>query len=314
MSTLKSQVSDLISQTRLEDALDLVKQQALSGWIEFDTPITVITAEWNYLKKMSLSGVLSFSDESTKRQALIYRLLTIVEDMDKTPGDPKSLPASPAAAKDVILFLGANPFSKLVLDLDRELENISAGLIRFGKRDAFDFRAKMHVTPTDLQRMLLEAQGYKPRFVHFAGNAVVDHPDHGTGIIFEEEDGSPRTISGDILASIFRQFPSVECVFLNTCDSGPSAVAIGKEVKYTIGMNDRVYDDVAIEFAVAFYEAIAGGNDIPFAFDFARMRIQLGNTPQQASLPILVSGGQCNDPVYVPGNSHIGAVSPRIMR
>ncbi|MBC7776620.1 MAG: hypothetical protein H7246_14400, partial [Phycisphaerae bacterium] len=121
-------------------------------------------------------------------------------------------------------------------------------------------------------------------------------------------------VSGEVLAAIFKQFPSVVCVFLNTCDSGPSALSIGKEVKYAIGMNDRVYDDVAIEFAVAFYEAIAGGNDVPFAFDFAKMRIQLGSSPQQASLPVLVADGQCKDQLYVPGKSHIGGVNPRPTR
>ena len=75
-----------------------------------------------------------------------------------------------------------------------------------------------------------------------------------------------------------------------------------------------VYDDVAIDFAVAFYEAIAGGNDVPFAFDFAKMRIELGNFPQQASLPVLVSDGKCPSAVYVPGDSHIGAMNPRPVR
>lgn len=314
MPTLKSQVSDLIAETRLEEALDLAKQHALAGLIEFDTPITVLTAEWNYLKKTALRGALSFGEESTKRQDLVYRLLSMVEDMEKQVGKMPTVVSTNTPKKNVILFLGANPFENLALALDRELEVISAGLSHFGKRDAFDFRAKMHVTPTDLQRMLLEAQGFQPRFVHFAGNSVVNHPDYGTGVIFEDEDGQPRIVKGEILASIFRQFPSVECVFLNTCDSGPSALAVGKDVKYAIGMNDRVYDDVAIEFAVAFYEAIAGGNDVPFAFDFAKMRVHLGNAPQQASIPILVTDGACTESIYVSGLSHLECANPRVMR
>ena len=313
MPTLKSQISDLVTQTKVDEALDVAKQCALVGCIEFDTPITLITAEWNHLKKTVLRGTLTFAEESTKRQDLIYRLISVAEEMEKVIAKTPQT-SVPAAPKNVILFLGANPFENLALALDRELEVISHGLTQFGKRDAFDFRAKLHVTPTDLQRMLLEAQGFQPRFVHFAGNSVVDHPDYGTGVVFEDDNGQPRIVSGDVLAAIFRQFKSVECVFLNTCDSGPSALAIGKEVKYAIGMNDRVYDDVAIEFAVAFYEAIAGGNDVPFAFDFAKMRVRLGNAPHQASLPVLVVNGQCNDPVYVPGASHIGDINPRIVR
>ncbi len=315
MPTLKSLVSDLVTQTRLDEALDLAKQHALAGLIEYDTPITVITAEWNYLKKTVLNGILSFSEESTKRQGIIARLLSVVEEMERMPAANSSAATSAAPIpRNVILFLGANPFEHLALQLEHELDYISAGLTHFGKRDAFDFRAKMHVTPTDLQRMLLEAQSFQPRFVHFAGNAVVNHPEYGTGVVFETETGKPKVVSGDLLATIFRQFPSVECVFLNTCDSGPSAFAIGQHVKYAIGMNATVYDEVAIDFAVAFYEAIAGGNSVPFAFDFAKMRIQLGNIPEQASLPILVVDGQCNETLYVPGLSHIECDNPRPVR
>jgi len=313
MPTLKAQISELVSEVRLDDALELAKQQALSGLIEFDTAVTLLTAEWNNLKKATLQARLTYNEESTKRQDLAFRLISVAEDMDKTLARSSRSIAAPHP-RNVILFLGANPFSSLALELEREMEFVSAGLTQFGKRDAFDFRAKMHVTPTDLQRMLLEAQSLQPRFVHFAGNAVAEHPDYGTGVIFEDEDGNPRVVGGAVLATIFRQFPSVECVFLNTCDSGPSAFDIGQQVKYAIGMNARVYDEAAIDFAVAFYEAIAGGNDVPFAFDFAKMRLQLGPFPEQVSLPVLISNGQCTDTLFVPGVSHLGSSSPRLMR
>lgn len=313
MPTLKTQISELISEVRLDDALSLAKQQALSGLIEFDTTVTLLSAEWNNLKKAALQARLTYNEESTKRQDLAYRLLSVAEDMDKAlaSSNQRNTTAQP---RNVILFLGANPFSSLALELEREMEYISAGLMQFGKRDAFDFRAKMHVTPTDLQRMLLEAQAFQPRFVHFAGNAVAHHPDYGTGVVFEDEDGNPRVVKGPMLATIFRQFPSVECVFLNTCDSGPSAFEIGQQVKYAIGMNARVYDEAAIDFAVAFYEAIAGGNGVPFAFEFAQMRLQLGPFPEQATLPVLISNRQCTEALYIPGDSHIGSSSPRIVR
>lgn len=312
MSSLKSLISDLIAQTRLDEALDLAKTQALSSHIEFDTPISVLIMEWNYVKKTAQRGVLSFQEESMKRQEIVFRLLTMVEEMEALPRDTPT--TTTPVHRDVILFLGANPFENLVLALDKELHLISEGLTQFGQRDAFDFRAKMHVTPTDLQRMLLEAQSFQPRFVHFAGNAVVNHPEYGSGVVFEDEQGQPKVIGGDLLASIFKQFPTVECVFLNTCDSGPSALSVGKSVPYAIGMNARVFDEAAVAFAVAFYEAIAGGNTVPFAFDFAKMRLQLGPYPEQASLPILVVNGACSDPVFVPGSSHIDCENPRIVR
>lgn len=312
MPAYNTQIRDFVAAGKLAEALDMAKQWALSGLPDLDTPVTLLSSEFEYLKRSFINGLLSPAEEASGRTNIAARLLSLVDDIKST--DVRSV--AEQAARDVILFLGANPFKSLALELGREVTEVSEGLKRFGKRDAFDFRAKIHVTPADLQRMLLEASGYKPRFVHFAGNAVVDHPDYGTGVIFEDEKGLPRTVSGDVLAMIFRQFPGVECVFLNTCDSGPSALAVGQHVRYAIGMNARIYDESAIVFAVAFYEAIASGNDVPFAFEFARTRLLTERYPEQASIPVLVTDGQCPDPVYLDGSSHLAGATPqpRIMR
>ena len=300
MPDLKIHIHDFIGQGRLEEALQRAKQAALAGVTELDTPATLLSAEFEYLKRSVINGLLTADEESAKRQSIAFRLLSIVNDLAETTEQPTAV----AVSKQVLLFLGANPFHNLPLELDREVQEVSSGLERFGKRQAFDFRAKIHVTPADLQRMLLEST-YLPRLVHFAGNAVVDHPDWDSGVIFEDEQGQPLTIRGEVLALIFRQFPSVECVFLNTCDSGPSALAIGQQVRYAIGMNARIYDESAIIFAVAFYEAMADGREVPFAFEFARTRLLISNYPEQATIPILVVDGKCADPVYVDGKSHL---------
>lgn len=312
MPALKDQIAAFVAKAQLEEALEYAKQQALSGWTALDTPATLLLAEFRFLEQTALRGELSFADLSAKRQNLASRLLDIAEEVEQqAPATPT--PASPQK-QDVILFLGANPFCNLALELDREVQEISAGLTRFGKRDAFDFRAKIHVTATDLQRMLLEVAALKPRFVHFAGNAVVNHTQYGTGVIFEDEKGQPRTIGGDVLGRMFKQFPSVECVFLNTCDSGPAALEVGQTVPFVIGMNDRVYDESAIVFAVAFYEAIASGQTITTAFDFAKTRLMLEAFPEQADIPVLISNGQSPDPVYRPGQSHLDDIRPRLTR
>ncbi|MBV6427948.1 MAG: hypothetical protein KIPDCIKN_02471 [Haliscomenobacter sp.] len=313
MSDPKTEIRDLVAAARLEEALILAKKTAQAGFSSWDTPVTLLQSELEYLSQCEVRGVLTPTDLSAKRQQIAFRLLTLLDDPTSVP-DRNTSPADPQIPRTTILFLGANPFHNLALELDREVQLISEGLQHFGKRQAFDFRAKMHVTPTDLQRMLLEAD-LAPRFVHFAGNAVVDHPDFGTGVVFEKEDGTPHIVSGAVLATILRQFPSIECVFVNTCDSGPSALEIGQHVPYAIGMNDRIYDESAVVFAVAFYEAIASGKDIPFAFEFAKGRLLLERFPNQATIPVLITNGHCPDPVYVHGPSHISELSnPRVMR
>lgn len=313
MPDFKTQIRDFIAIGKLDEALDLAKTKALSGLTELDTPATLLSSEFEYLKRSAINGILSAQEETTHRQNIAFRLLSVVDDLPEasvTAPDPTTIPK----AKTTLLFLGANPFQNLALELEREIKEVSDGLQQFGKREQFDFRAKIHVTPTDLQRMLLGSD-YTARFVHFAGNAVENHPQYGSGILFEDEHGSPRTVPGNVLAMIFRQFPGVECVFLNTCDSGPSALAIGQYVPYAIGMNARIYDESAIIFAVAFYEAIAGGNDVKFAFEFARTRLLMERYPDQASIPVLIVNGKCDDVVYVPGDSHLTEdCMPRVVR
>lgn len=294
-------IQNLIADGQLDQALGLAKKAALASHPELDTTVTLLQAEFEHLQRALYNGLIDFKEESSSRQNINLRLLNLVNGLD---GQIPQTGAATSTPKEVLLFLGANPFKSLPLELEREVEEVSRGLEQFGKRQAFDFRAKIHVTPTDLQRMLLEAD-LAPRFVHFAGNAVVNHPHFGTGVIFEDEKGDPRVVHGDVLAKIFKQFPSVECVFLNTCDSGPSALAIGQQVRYAIGMNAMVYDESAIIFAVAFYEAIASGNEVPFAFEFARTRLEMEAYPEQARIPVLIEQGVCAEPVYQDGAGHL---------
>ncbi len=307
--TIKTQLHALVASAKMDEALAFAKQQALAGLDDWDTPVTLLESAYQYLNKSARLGLITFQEEALERQQIAHRLLSLADDLS----DAAIKAADAGGHKTVLLFLGANPFQHLALELEREVEEISRGLDYFGKRAGFDFRARMHVSPPDLQRMLLEA-GPTPRFVHFAGNAVVNHPEYGSGLIFEDDQRQPRVIGGKVLADIFRQFAGIECVFLNTCDSGPTALEIGQHVPYAIGMNARVFDEAAILFAVAFYEAIAGGKDTPFAFEYARNRLRLSYFPEQADIPVLITEGQCAAQVYRTGVSHLDNPGPRLPR
>lgn len=300
-------IRELIEQGRLEEALNLAKKKALEAWPDMDTDVALLLADFQLATAKSFRGELDFNGLSAKMRSLSAQLLETVEKVETTQDGASTTIGGP---RDTILFFGANPFENLRLELDREVREVSEGLTRQGTRQSFDFRAQMHVSPADLHRMLLD----KPRFVHFAGNAVVNHPDFGSGVIFEGKDKQPQTVGGDILARIFKQAPGVECVFLNTCDSGPSALAIGQSVKYAIGMKSIIYDISAIQFAVAFYEAIGSGKDIPASFEYAKTRLLVEEYPAQADIPVLIIDGKCDEPVYIDRGTHLHAPRPQVSR
>lgn len=173
-----------------------------------------------------------------------------------------------------ILVLAANPQATTRLRLDREVRDIQAGLERAKHRADFQLAHKSAVRPRDIQRAMLDEN---PQIVHFSG-----HGEGEEGLVFEDNAGSAKFVSGSALAALFQLFESdVECVLLNGCYSKAQAEAIVEHIDYVIGMKQAISDVAAIEFAVAFYDAIGAGRSYEFAYHFACSAIQLNTSSSQ---------------------------------
>ncbi|BAZ23243.1 hypothetical protein NIES4073_41310 [Kalymmatonema gypsitolerans NIES-4073] len=178
-----------------------------------------------------------------------------------------------------ILILAANPKGTTQLRLDEEVREIDAGLQRAKHRDQFVLEQKWAVRPRDIHRAMLDIN---PSIVHFSGHGTGDE-----GLVFEDETGSAKLVDGEALAGLFELFADqVECVVLNGCYSQVQALAIAQHVNYVIGMKKAIGDRAAIEFAVAFYDALASGRPVEFAYKFGCAAIRLAGVPEQLT-PIL---------------------------
>lgn len=179
-----------------------------------------------------------------------------------------------------ILVLAANPKNTSRLRLDEEVREIDNGLQRAKKRDEFALKQIWAVRRSDFRRAMLDV---KPNIVHFCG-----HGSGEEGIAFEDENGQARLISTEALSGFFELFAdTVECVVLNACYSKIQAEAIARHVPYVIGMNKGIGDTAAIEFAVAFYDALGAGKTIDFAYKLACNAILLSDIPESLT-PVLV--------------------------
>ena len=78
----------------------------------------------------------------------------------------------------------------------------------------------------------------------------------------------------------------MECVVLNACYSEIQADAIAKHIDYVVGMKREIGDTAAIEFAVAFYDALGAGKSFEFAYELGCNAIQWSNVPHHL-IPIL---------------------------
>ncbi len=180
-----------------------------------------------------------------------------------------------------ILVLAANPKKTPQLRLDQEVREIENGLERAQKRDDLILRQKWATRPVDVRRAMLDLE---PNIVHFCGHGAGEE-----GIAFEGEDGVAKFINADALAGFFELFvDKVECVVLNACYSEIQAKAIAKHIPYVIGMKKAIGDPAAIEFSVAFYDALGAGKAIEFAYKLACNAIQWAGIPEHLT-PALIS-------------------------
>lgn len=196
-------------------------------------------------------------------------------NMDKTKN-----PGEDTAVK-TILILAASPEDKARLRLDKEVREIGSGLERSKKRDEFVIRQQWAVRPADFRRAMLD---HKPDIVHFCG-----HGEGEAGIAFEDETGNAKLVSAEALAGFFSLFADkVRCVVLNACYSEIQAKAISQHIGHVIGMNKKIGDPAAVEFAVAFYDALSAGESIQFAYKLGCSAIQMAGISEHLT-PVLIS-------------------------
>lgn len=157
--------------------------------------------------------------------------------------------------------MASNPRNTSQLRLDEEAREIDEGLRRANKREQFKLEQKWAVRSRDFYRAILDHQ---PQIVHFCGHGAGED-----GIVLENETGQAVFVQADALASMFKLFArkGVECVLLNACYSEIQAEAISQHINYVIGMNQTIGDKAAINFAVAFYDALGAGEEVEFAFE-----------------------------------------------
>ena len=183
--------------------------------------------------------------------------------------------------KKIILILAANPTDTPPLRLDEEIREIDNGLQRAQRRDEFTLKQKWATRPEDMRRAMLDN---KPNIVHFCG-----HGEGEAGIAFENKTGHTQLVGSKALAGLFKLFAdTVECVLLNACYSETQAQGIAQHIDTVIGMDKAVGDDAALEFAVAFYDALGAGESIEFAYEMGCNAIQMAGIEEEHLTPKLI--------------------------
>lgn len=173
-----------------------------------------------------------------------------------------------------ILILSANPKKTTPLRLDEEVREIKEGLKRSHSRDLFSIESAEATRYRDIRRAILD---HRPNIVHFSG-----HGSGENGLVFEDETGCQKLVDTEAIGGLFKLFSEqVECVVLNACHSEYQAREIAKHINYVIGMSQAIDDRAAIEFSVAFYDALGAGQTYDFAYQLGCNAITIAGIPQE---------------------------------
>jgi hypothetical protein len=179
-----------------------------------------------------------------------------------------------------ILIVAANPKDTSRLRLDEEVREIEAALQRSQRRNQFSVKSIWAPRTKDLRRALLDEQPY---IVHFSGHGDPE------GLVLEDAEGEAVIVPPEALEGLFNLFrDNLQCVLLNACYSEAQATAIARRIPYVIGMKAEIADDIALEFAVGFYDALGAGRSVEQAFEFGYNAIKLlgrSDAPQ----PVILS-------------------------
>ncbi|MEZ4776944.1 MAG: CHAT domain-containing protein [Bacteroidia bacterium] len=315
-----AEVREMISRDNITGAFNKLRGMTLENNVS--QSMILLEGRFNSLNRQVRMGTISYAESSVEKSRIVYGLIGLLDEIksgtgsttntsSQTPVNQPQTNTTTVTTQTKILFLASNPGETGRLRLDKEYRDIEEGLRRATNRDKFKLSSRLAVRTKDLSRAMLEET---PQIVHFSGHGVKSGSSgesdekgtrkfeysgkHGDSqrddqnvsgeIILEGNDGTLKMVSAEALAGLFELFSEhIQCVFLNACYSQYQAEAIIKHVPYVIGMSRAVPDKVAIEFAVAFYDALGNGRDIEFAFKYAKSSVVLEGL-SGSDIPVLV--------------------------
>ena len=151
-------------------------------------------------------------------------------------------------------------------------------------------------TPTlrALQRQLRQADYH---VLHYIGHGGYDHDADDGVVLFEDDLGRSRRITGVQLGTILQDEVSLRLAVLNACEGGRSSMEdpfsgvatslIEREIPAVIGMQFEITDRSAIVFASEFYAALADGYPVDSAMAEARKAIYADENDVEWATPVL---------------------------
>jgi WD40 repeat protein len=179
------------------------------------------------------------------------------------------------STKPIIFLAFANDRDDRVRDrylrnLPEEARRLQGALETAEREELCEVVVKQNATIDDILNVF-QQRNYRNRIAifHYGGHA------NSYQLLFETPDGKPAAADAAGLANFLRQQTGLQLVFLNGCSTRQQARGLlGAGVSAVIATSQAIDDEVATDFSVRFYQALAGGAAIGTAFKEAEAAVQ----------------------------------------
>ena len=205
----------------------------------------------------------------------------------------RPLPVEPPLRVRVVM---AGPAGYPPLPVGRDWRNLIDTVDFLAADGRMTFERLARPTLLDLQRRLRQQQFH---IVHFIGFAIRDAQSGEDVVLFEDEMGNGRTVSGQHLGKLLSDHYSVRLAILSVRNAvrtdGVDPAAYASEQLVRRGVPAAVYQPSklrarpSLAFVHEFYAALAAFRPVDVAMDDARRAIQLEEAGADWGLPRLVS-------------------------
>lgn len=179
-----------------------------------------------------------------------------------------------------VLVMISSPTDVVQLDVEQEWRKLKSAVADLEQRQQLHLERLENATLDALQQRLRRGDYH---IFHFIGHGGFDPSSNDGLLMFEDEQGRGKAVSGQILGTLFHDEKTLRLALLNACEGGRTAksdpfAGVGQSllqqgVPAVIAMQFEVTDDTAITLAHAFYEALADGYPVDAALTEARKTI-----------------------------------------
>ncbi len=177
-----------------------------------------------------------------------------------------------------LLGVVSSPAEHEQLDVERERDNLERALSDVIATGAVELCWLERPTLGGLLKAL-QAQAFHA--VHYIGHGAYDPETERGVLLFEDDHGWARPVSGDKLGMVLHDFSSLRLAVLNACEGARTARAdpfagvagslVQRDIPAVVAMQFEISDEAAIQFAAGFYGPLAAGAPVDASIAAARL-------------------------------------------